>query len=103
MSEGKRATLRKMDKIENKPHANRKDSEESPDGQHAVEQVRQPVGETPFHPQMREHTGLLAAKRSAEGRAGLVLRWQQTYGNSYVQRLVESVRVVSQLGLKVRP
>ncbi|MFC1860711.1 DUF4157 domain-containing protein [Chloroflexota bacterium] len=99
MSEGKRATLSKMDKIEHKPRANRKDSEESPDGQHAVEQVVQPVGETPFHPQMREHAGLLAATQSAKGRAGLVLRLQQTYGNSYVQRLVESVRVQAKLSV----
>jgi len=53
------------------------------------------IGETPFWPRLDEHTELLKLAKSDKQRAGLVLQLQQTYGNRYVQRLVESVQIQS--------
>jgi len=56
-----------------------------------------PVLDTPFRPRVEEHTALLAGAHSAEQRASLVLQLQKTYGNTYVQRLLNSKVVQAKL------
>jgi hypothetical protein len=59
----------------------------------AWEQGTFPITETPFRPPVAEHAGLLARAHSNEGRANLVIQLQKTYGNRYVQRLLNSMAV----------
>jgi hypothetical protein len=56
-----------------------------------------PIVDTPFWPQVDKHAALLAEAHSGEQRANLVLQLQKTYGNAYVQRLVESLNVQAKL------
>jgi len=56
-----------------------------------------PLMETPFQPQMDKHTAFLAGTSSSELRTNFILHLQQTYGNNYVQRLLESVKVQAKL------
>jgi hypothetical protein len=53
--------------------------------------------ETPFWPRMDEHAKLLDMTYSDEQRANFVMQLQHTYGNRYVQRLIESKRVQAKL------
>ena len=66
---------------------------------HGRESNTFPLGETPFLPQMDEHAALLKAAHSNEGRANLVLHLQRTYGNIYVQRLLNSMEVQAKLSI----
>ena len=52
---------------------------------------------TPFRPPLDRHAISLSQARSGTQRAGLVMRLQQTYGNRYVQRLVESTGIQAKL------
>jgi len=49
-----------------------------------------PTLDSPFRPWVQEHAALLARAQSNEQRAQLVMQLQQTYGNAYVQRLLNS-------------
>ena len=69
----------------------------SDDYSHAWEQGQVAITETPFWPRMDEHAELLSRAPSGEHRASLVLHLQQTYGNRYVQRLMESMAVQAKL------
>ena len=46
---------------------------------------------TPFLPSLEKHAALLTVTHSDKHRANLIIRLQQTYGNTYVQRLVNSI------------
>jgi len=48
-------------------------------------------------PSIDRHAILLAAAHSDEQRANLVMQWQQSYGNAYVQRLLNSRAVQAKL------
>jgi hypothetical protein len=56
-----------------------------------------PVAETPFQPRMDEHAELLSATHADEARSNLIIHLQRTYGNGYVQRLVESIKIQAKL------
>jgi hypothetical protein len=47
------------------------------------------LGETPFNPPLQKHADLLS-KASSEQQAIIIRRFQETYGNHYVQRLLVS-------------
>jgi len=55
------------------------------------------IAEPTFQPRMEQHAALLASAHSDSVRANLALQLQQTYGNRYVQRLVESVGAQAKL------
>jgi hypothetical protein len=56
-----------------------------------------PIADTPFWPQVDKHVALLAEAHSGEQRANLVLQLQKTYGNAYVQRLLNSKFIQAKL------
>ncbi len=51
------------------------------------------IGDTPFLPRMDRHAVSLSNASTDGQRADLALQLQQTYGNRYVQRLIESIGV----------
>jgi hypothetical protein len=55
------------------------------------------IAETHFRPRIEQHAALLAYAHSDSVRADLALQLQQTYGNRYLQRLVESVGAQAKL------
>jgi hypothetical protein len=58
---------------------------------------------TPFRPRPVDHIALLKSTPSVEGRANLMQNLQKTYGNQYVQRVIESDQEADKLqGIKTR-
>ena len=55
-----------------------------------------PVGETPMNPTIQRHAALLS-RSSSEQRITIARQLQQTYGNKYAQRLIESMNVQAKL------
>ena len=55
--------------------------------------------DTPFHPRIEEHTAILSRIPFPAQRHQLVMQLQQTYGNRYIQRLVESVKAQAKLNV----
>jgi hypothetical protein len=55
------------------------------------------LAETPFYPKMEEHAATLLRISSATQRNNFIMQLHQTYGNSYVQRLMESINVQAKL------
>jgi hypothetical protein len=55
------------------------------------------LNETSAQPQMDIHAELLSQSRSDEEMTNFVMQLQRTYGNSYVQRLMESMRAQAKL------
>jgi hypothetical protein len=49
--------------------------------------------ETPFYPRVDEHAAFLASAPPGPPLTNFVMRLQRTYGNRYVQRLMQSMRV----------
>lgn len=49
------------------------------------------IGPTTFQPPTKMHADLIASTKSPEKRAAVVRQLQQTYGNRYVQSLVETL------------
>lgn len=58
------------------------------------------TGEVPFYPVQSSHAETLLKIPSSEKRHEFAMRLQQTYGNRYVQRLVESVRAQAKLNVR---
>jgi hypothetical protein len=98
MAKRKRKTQKKQEKVEQKRSVMRKEPQTLFD-RHAWEQGTPSIGETPFLPRMEEHAELIERAASDEHRANLVLQLQQTYGNRYVQRLIESRVVQAKLNV----
>jgi len=92
MAEHQKASQKNKEDAEQKHRLKQKEPQTSFDHFHAWEQGTVAITETPFWPRMDEHAELLAMPHSDEQRASLVLQLQQTYGNRYVQRLIESMR-----------
>jgi len=53
--------------------------------------------ETPFSPRMEKHAAMLSSIPFAVQRNNFIMRLHQTYGNRYVQRLMESIDVQARL------
>ena len=90
----------KKDKKGNKDqkHRNKQNEPESSfDQPHARDKDISSITETPFVPQMKKHAQLLMTASSDEHRIKLIQQLHQTYGNRYVQRLVESMNVQAKL------
>jgi hypothetical protein len=54
------------------------------------------AGQTPFDPQSQRHS-VLMSQATQEHSANVAIQLQQTYGNRYVQRLVQSLNVQARL------
>jgi hypothetical protein len=97
MAEHERAAQNKQTDVDQKHRVRQKESEASFDRFHAWDTGPFSLTETPFSPQMDEHAELLAMSHSDEQRANLVMNLQQTYGNSYVKRLINSMAIQAKL------
>ena len=87
------------DEGDRKHRPRQKDSQPSFEQFHAWEQGIASATETPFRPRREQHAELLATASSDEHRADLVKHLQQTYGNKYMQRLIESRTVQAKLSV----
>ena len=92
MAKRERMSHKKQEKVDQK-HAVRRSEPQTLFDRHAWEQSPVSIAETPFRPPIGAHVELLARAPSDEHRAHLALHLQRTYGNRYVQRLLNS-RVV---------
>ncbi len=86
--EGRRR--QKREEIEQKHLIKQKESEQLTDQSHMFRVDASLVTDTPFSPPVEEHTALLSQARSDEERANQILHLQRTYGNRYVQNLLNS-------------
>ena len=91
--------VRKRKKVdEDKKRRNRKhESESSIDQSLARDTGSSSLTETPFYPRMEEHAAMLSSIPSAAQRNKFIMQLHQTYGNNYVQRLMESTDVQAKL------
>ena len=97
MAKETKASHLKPGEAEKEHRVRHQESQPSVDKFHGWESNKFPLGETPFLPRMDEHAALLRAAHSDEGRTNLVLHLQRTYGNRYVQRLLNSKAVQAKL------
>jgi hypothetical protein len=97
MAEHQKTRQRKQEEGDQKQRTRQKNPELLVDQFHTWEQGISSLAETPFQPQMDAHAELLANARSGTQRAGLVIHLQQTYGNRYVQRLLNSKALQAKL------
>ncbi len=97
MPKYERKRRQKQEEVDRKERARQKESEPTLGQINGIGQDVLMVGETPFQPPMGSHAELLAKTRSNIQRANLVLNLQRTYGNAYVQRLLESHTVQAKL------
>jgi hypothetical protein len=97
MAEHGRANRAKQEPEGEQKRTRRRDSERIADPVHARDEGNLTIGETPFRPPVEKHRTLLSMARSAEGRAGIVLQLQRTYGNRYVERLLKTMRTQAML------
>jgi len=91
MAQHERTNRKKQEEGEKKLHVRQKESQLAFGWLHAWRQNTLSSGEAPFLPRMDEHTEILSMTHSHKQLANLVLNLQQTYGNRYVQRLMESI------------
>ena len=99
MANQKRANQKKQDEVESKRHSKQQEPESSFDQFHTWEPGMFSIAETPFVPRTDEHTKLLArvAAHSDVAAHNLMMQLHQTYGNRYVQRLLNSKVVQAKL------
>lgn len=97
MAEHEKASHKNQDGVEQKHRHGQKESQPLSDYFHVWDEGYITIGETPFQPQIEKHTELLTMARSDEQRAGITLQLQQNYGNKYVQRLIESMKVQAKM------
>ena len=97
MAEHRRATDGKNGDIIGKHRKKRNGQEPSPDQSPARESALSSLSETPFYPRMEDHATMLTKVSSASERDNFIMQLHLTYGNSYVQRLMESVDIQAKL------
>ncbi len=97
MRDYKKATREKQEGLEPEHRLSQKESAPLFDQFHAWGQDALSVGETPFQPQLEKHATALSEARSTTQLANLVLHLQRTYGNTYVQRLLNSTAIQAKL------
>ncbi len=90
MAEFKGADHKKHEETNQEHGVRQKVSHTLSDKLHSWDQLTLAFGETPFIPNEEYHTKLLAMAHSDEAMHNLVMRLQKTYGNHYVQRLLNS-------------
>ena len=83
---------------EDQRHRNRQaESESSSDQSLAWDTGQSSLTETPFYPRMEEHAAMLSSIPFAAQRNNFITQLHQTYGNRYVQRLMESIDIQAKL------
>jgi chemotaxis protein histidine kinase CheA len=90
MAEHKRTSKKKQDESDRTHRAGQKESQPYSEKSHLWGQATLSIGETPFSPRIDKHAELIAMATSDEAKTNLILNLQQTYGNKYVQGLLNS-------------
>ncbi len=90
MAEFKRTGQKKQEEAAQKRRARQKDSNPLSDKNHSWDQDELSIGETPFSPKIEKHAELLARTNSSDAVHKLVMQLHKTYGNRYLQRLLNS-------------
>jgi len=97
MAEHERASRQKQGEADQKHRVRQQESEPSFDKFHGWESSTFSIGESPFLPRMDKHAAILSKAQTDGQRASIALQLQRTYGNRYVQRLIESMGVQAKL------
>ena len=93
MAKHKRVSHKKKEKKEEQKYpVKQHESKPQFDRSHELDQESLSLTDTPFYPQIAEHSALLSSISSSEQRHKFMIQLHRTYGNTYVQHLVESVR-----------
>ena len=97
MAERERATSETSERAEQKHRAKQYDSQVLFDPSPTRDQGPISLNETPFHPRMNEHASLLSRIPFTAQRREMIMRLHRTYGNNYVQRLLDSIGAQAKL------
>ncbi len=97
MPEHEKRSRQKREEVDRKDRIKQKESEPIFDQDKSWGGDMLSVGETPFQPLVERHAAMLGKVRHNPQRANLVLKLQRTYGNAYVQRLLESHSIQAEL------
>jgi hypothetical protein len=97
MPEHEGSRRQKQEEVDSRKHIKEKESESLRDQINTWGQDKLSLDETPFQPPVERHAAMLAKTRHDPQRANLVLNLQRTYGNAYVQRLLESHAIQAKL------
>jgi len=99
MPEHERTSQKNQENADQKYRVRQQDSQPLFERFHTWGQGTLSIGETPFQPRMDEHAALVSRIPFSKQRHDFILQLQQTYGNRYVQRLVESMKVQAKLAV----
>jgi hypothetical protein len=99
MAEQAKASHQKQGEAEKEHRVRHQESQPSFDKFHGWDQSPLPLTETPFYPLVDEHAALLASAPSGPPLANSVIHLQRTYGNRYVQRLLNSMSLRAKLNV----
>jgi len=97
MGENERVHSDKKGDTNQKHRTRQQDSKPLLEQYHGWDQGHFSLTETPFYPQMDKHAAFLALAPPGPLIANFVMHLQRNYGNRYVQRLVESIKVQPKL------
>jgi len=97
MAEHERATPGKHEEVDKKHRQKQQGSKPLFDQSLAWDTGSFSLTETPFYPRMDEHAAILSRIPFSAQRREFITQLHQTYGNRYVQRLVESMNVQAKL------
>jgi len=97
MAEHEKANIKKQAEVDRKYRVSQKESQPLFEQVHAWEQDTFSMTETPFQPRVDKNATLLATANSDTQQGNLLIHLQQTYGNRYVQRLIEAIAVQPKL------
>ncbi len=97
MAEHTRVNQSNHEDVEQKHRSRQQESQPSSNAFHAWDQGIFTFTDTPFSPQTDQHAAWLVGTHSAEHQAKMVLQLQQLYGNTYVQRLLNSTAIQAKL------
>ena len=97
MAEHKGVTRGKPADLDQQHRMKQQESQKPSGVFHAWDQRLLPLMETPFYPRMGTDAAIMAEIPVSAQRHEFIMRLQQTYGNQYVQRLLESVRAQAKL------
>ena len=97
MAEHERAKQGKHEEVDKKHRTKQQEAQPSFDQSLTWDTGPFSLTETPFHPRMDEHAAILSRIPFSAQRHEFIMRLHQTYGSSYIQRLVNSVNAQAKL------
>jgi hypothetical protein len=97
MIEHEKKTQKKREELYQGHRSRKNESQPKFDKFHEWDTQMSSLNETPFEPPIGKHAQLLSGTRSDIQRSNLLLHLQKTYGNRYVQRLLNSKMVQAKL------